>query len=413
MTPVSNRLLVLALFVSSCLLSIVSFYTTQQGMALYLNGWFSILAAAGVQVALVMVAWLIGFTRTRRALLISVYAITAVISVAFSYVTLYTWFSVRERPAEVQRALYDTLSAAAAKAEQPLAAASAEASKHALALEELATAEQTHGFITRSDDTDPYLSAIREAVAGEGRAVREGAGAGPRYTAFDRYAKLARQSAQRIEAARQRLAGMRSQLAPTQSSEQQLRAFRESYDALPWQEAEEHLHRGAIERTAVPNYADYVDKTSGGQEDLLVAFEGLVTRPTPKHLFSLTLAAFIDIIVFLLAYASGPYFHGAPEQRWTTAAAHMEGADRQLFIRDFLRKISANAQGLARVEVSALNPGEQQFCLLLIANNQATLVDESGHSVYLIDHTVHESLLESLTNPGRAFRATSRPVAAS
>ena len=104
MTPVSNRLLVFALFVSSCLLSIVSFYTTQQGMALYLNGWFSTLAAAGVQVALVMVAWLIGFTRTRRALLISVYAITAVISVAFSYVTLYTWFSVRERPAEVQRA---------------------------------------------------------------------------------------------------------------------------------------------------------------------------------------------------------------------------------------------------------------------------------------------------------------------
>ena len=53
------RPIVIGLFISSCLLSIVSWYTTQQGMALYLSPWFSVLASLGVQSALVLVAWLI------------------------------------------------------------------------------------------------------------------------------------------------------------------------------------------------------------------------------------------------------------------------------------------------------------------------------------------------------------------
>ena len=94
-----RRPLVVSLFLSSCLLSVVSWYTTQQGMALYLSPWFSLLASLGVQSALVMVAWLIGVTRSGRALLTAVYAITAVVSIGFSYVSLHTWFAARERPA--------------------------------------------------------------------------------------------------------------------------------------------------------------------------------------------------------------------------------------------------------------------------------------------------------------------------
>src|SRR5512141_1824019 len=84
-----SRPLVASLFVSSCLLSIVSWYTTQQGMALYLAPWFALLASLGVQSALVMVAWLIGVTRSGRWLLTAGYAITASASIAFSYVSLH------------------------------------------------------------------------------------------------------------------------------------------------------------------------------------------------------------------------------------------------------------------------------------------------------------------------------------
>src|ERR1700751_1939870 len=88
-----TRPMVKFLFVASVLLSIVSWYTTQQGMALYLSTWFSLLASLGIQTALVFVAWLIGFTKAKKALLIAVYVITAAISISFSYVSLYTWFS--------------------------------------------------------------------------------------------------------------------------------------------------------------------------------------------------------------------------------------------------------------------------------------------------------------------------------
>ena len=81
-----TRPIVLGLFVSTCLLSIVSWYTTYRGMALYLSVWFSFLASLGIQAALVLVAWLIGFTRDRRPLLIAVYAATAIVSIGFWHV---------------------------------------------------------------------------------------------------------------------------------------------------------------------------------------------------------------------------------------------------------------------------------------------------------------------------------------
>src|SRR5499427_4994495 len=187
------RPIVAGLFLSSCLLSIVSWYTTQQGMALYLSPWFAFLASLGVQSALVLVAWLIGFSRSKRALLITVYAVTAAISISFSYVSLYTWFSGRERPAEIERKLYDTLNESAGRAAQLVTSAIAEGQKHALSLEGMSAAEREHGYISLTADADPYLSAIREAAAREARSYPEGVGAGPRYTAFGRYATPVRQ----------------------------------------------------------------------------------------------------------------------------------------------------------------------------------------------------------------------------
>src|SRR5439155_11791572 len=90
-------------FVASCLLATVSWYTTEQGMGLYLSTWLSLFASIGVQSALVFVAWRLGMSKAKKGVLLAVYAITFAISVSFSYVNLYTWFSARERPAEVQR----------------------------------------------------------------------------------------------------------------------------------------------------------------------------------------------------------------------------------------------------------------------------------------------------------------------
>jgi len=409
-SPDFTRSMVKALFVTTCLLSIVSWYTTEQGMALYLSVWFAVIASLGVQGALVFVAWLIGLVKSRRALLGAVYAITATVSIAFSYVSLYTWFSARERPAAVERKLYDELSISVGKTQELLAAATAEAQKHELALEEMTAAEKSIGYISRAQDADLYLARVRDAVAKEAQtystAYPEGSGSGLRYTAFDRYTKLAHQSAERLENAQRALADFRGQLKPLDPTETQLRGFRQVYDAVPWGDVTDALHGEKVERPPVPNYSEFVDHTVTGQEDLLVAFQGLLTAPTARHVFSFALAAFIDIIVFLLAFASGPHFFGSSEQRWLAASAALEGLDEQIFVRDFLHKLTPTVRGMARVESSGLSGGEQQLCLLLISKRLAILQEDDGKQFYLLDQSIQELLLESLTTRGLPLRAS-------
>ncbi len=409
-----SRSMVKALFVSSCLLAIVSWYTTQQGMALYLSPWFALLASLGIQSALVLVAWLIGFTKTKRALLVAVYIVTAVVSIAFSYGSLYTWFSARERPAAVERKLYDALNSAAGQSQELLASAIGEGQKHVLALDEMTQAEKSHGYISRAQDADPYLAKIREAVAREAQtysaSYQEGAGAGLRYTAFDRYAKLARQSVQRMQESQRALADFRGSLKPLDSTENQLRSFRQVFDSIPWQEVKEVSHPNKFELSAVPDYANFVDRSATSQEDLMIAFADLFTAPTSRHIFAFALAAFIDIVVFLLAYASGPYFFGAPEERWYAAGAAVDSSDEQIFVRNLLRKLTPSSQGLARVDTSGLSPGEQQLCLLLLSKGLAAQVREDGKTYYLLDQQIHEHMVESLANRGLSMRAAPPPV---
>jgi hypothetical protein len=406
-----TRPMVKGLFVATCLLSIVSWYTTEQGMALYLSVWFAVLASLGVQGALVLVAWLIGLSKSRRTLLCVVYAITATVSIAFSYVSLYTWFSARERPAAVERKLYDELNSSLGKMQQLVAAASAEAQKHVLALEEMGAAEKSVGFISRAEDADPYLRGVRDAVAKEAQtysnAYPEGSGSGLRYSAFERYTQLARQSAERLQTAQNAITEFRERLKPLDPTENQLRGFRQLYDGLPWSDVTQALHAAKIERPQVPAYTDFIDHSVTGQEDLLIAFQELFTAPTARHVFSFALAAFIDLVVFLVAFASGPYFFGSSEQGWIAASAALDGLDEQIFVRGFLSKLTPTVRGMARVEPEKLSGGEQQLCLVLVGKTLAIVQEEDGKRFYLLDKAIHEMLLECLTTRGLPLRAYS------
>jgi hypothetical protein len=355
------------------------------------------------------VAWLVGVTEARRGLLIAVYTVTAIVSIAFSYVSLHTWFASRERPATIERALYDELSAAAGKSQELLTAAVAEGQKHVLALEEMTAAEKAHGYISRATDQDPYLARVREAVAREAESYDasypEGQGQGLRYTAFDRHASLARQTVARLQESQKALADLRAVSKPLDPTEQQLRAFRQVFDAIPWNDVRDTLH-ARVEPPSVPAYSDFVDRAATGQEDLIIAFTELFSAPTSRHVLAFTLAAFIDLIVFLLAYASGPFFFGSPEVLWLRAGAALDSADEQVFARDLLRKVGPGAQGLTRVEAAALSPGELQLVLLFASRGLAAPVEEEGRRFYLLDASVHRTLAESLADRRLPLRAS-------
>jgi hypothetical protein len=217
---------------------------------------------------------------------------------------------------------------------------------------------------------------------------------------------LARQSADRLQSAQKAIVEFREQLKPLDATENQLRRFRQLYDGLPWSDVTGALHEKKIERPQVPAYSDFVDHSVTGQEDLLIAFQELFTEPTARHVFSFALAAFIDIIVFLLAFASGPYFFGASEQRWVAASAALDGVDEQIFVRGFLTKLTPTLRGMARVEPEKLSGGEQQLCLVLVSKGLALVQEDDGKRYYLLDQTIHEMLLESLATQGLPLRAS-------
>ena len=373
------------LFVVSVLLSVVSWYTTFEGMALYLSRWFALLASLEVQGALLFTAWLLGSHRARRTQIIVVYSITALVSVAFSYVSLYTWFAQRERPALVQRQLFDRLAAAAQQAEETLTAASGEARKHVVALEEMTEAEKRVGYLAKAVDADPYLAKVREAVAQEAQG-REGSGEGARYSAFARYARLAQQTQAQIDGARQGLAQWRSRAKPTDASAEQLRGFHAAYDGIPWAEVTSTLHNGTIARPSVPSLAEFVDQTGSGQEDLMLAFTELFSVPTGRYVF------------FAIALVSS----GAPESQWARGAAALDSLDGQVFARDLLRKVQVAPGGLARLPDEGLSAGETQLLLLLSNRGLATHADGG----FLLDPAYHASLVEGLAVRGVPLRAS-------
>jgi hypothetical protein len=309
----------------------------------------------------------------------------------------------------VQRGLYDALVDAGGRSQELLAAAVAEGERHALALEEMAAAERSHGYVSRSGDVDPWLARVRESVAEEARAYGaaypEGSGPGLRYTAFERHARIARQTVARLRQSQQAFVELGAALSPLEPTERQLRAFRRVYDTVPWSEVRDTLHAGPLELPELPVYSDFVDHSATSQEDLLTAFGELASAPTARHGTALALATFIDVVVFLLAWASGPFFFGSPEERWLAAGAALDSKDVPVFVRDILSRIRPGPRGAACIDGATLSSGEQQLCLVMVANDLAATVDEEGRSLYLVDPGVHERLVETLADRSLALRA--------
>jgi len=74
-------------------------------------------------------------------------------------------------------------------------------------------------------------------------------------------------------------------------------------------------------------------------------------------------------------------------------------------VRDLLRKLAPGPQGLGRLDAAMLSPGELQLCLLLAARGLAVPLDEDGRRFYLLDPSVHQTMVESLADRGLSLRA--------
>ena len=405
-----SRPLVAGLFVSSVLLSVVSWYTTQQGMALYLSPWFSFLASLGVQSALVLVAWLVGVTESRRGLLVAVYAVTAAVSIAFSYVSLHTWFASRERPATIERALYDELNAAAGKSQ------------------ELAHRGGRRGAEARAgarrDDGGREGPRLHLAGHGPGPVPRPGPrGGGPR-------GRELRRLLPRGPGPGAALHGLRPAREPRPADGRPPPGVAEGPRRLPGRPEAARPDRAAAAGLPPGLRRDPLDRRPrdaarrgraarrarllrlrrprghgpGGPGDRLHGASSPRRRagtssPSPWPPSSTSSSSCSPT-------PRAPSSSARPRSAGCEAGAALDSADEQVFARDLLRKVGPSPQGLARVEAAALSPGERQLVLLLASRGLAAPVEEDGRRFYLLDASVHRTLAESLADRRLPLRAS-------
>ena len=138
---------------------------------------------------------------------------------------------------------------------------------------------------------------------------------------------------------------------------------------------------------------------------------GRLSTPTSRHVLAFTLAAFIDLIVFLLAYASGPFFFGAPGRALGEGGRRARRGGRAGLRPRPAAQGLGERSGLAHVEAAALSHGERQLVLLLASRGLATPVEEEGRRFHLLDASVHRTLAESLSERRLPLRAAAtQPV---
>jgi len=177
------------------------------------------------------------------------------------------------------------------------------------------------------------------------------------YTAFDRYTKMAEQSLARVQGAQQSLAAFHVQLKPSDPTEKQLRDFHQVYDAVHGRTVESASHSTHFDRPAVPTYSDFCRPHAERARGICWWRSRSCSRSRGQaHIRFHAGGVHRHHRLRCWRSPSGPHFFGASEQRWVSASAGLDGLDDQVFVRDFLRKMTPTVRGMARVESAALTP---------------------------------------------------------
>ncbi|MCP4686108.1 MAG: hypothetical protein GY867_11785 [bacterium] len=305
----TSRLSPVLIYGGTFLISVLSFFTTYQGLVIFLDTPLAIIGSLGIQTAMLGIAWNLMRLKSHRLTYVAVFSIVAIFSVFFSYANFNSSLKGNTR-AQSARAAYTSDA-------RPVAGEYAAAAKLARSqgeyqvgrIADLIDMEQTKGWATVVDEgsNDPFIQSVidgarRTVVSWEknqGNDYRQGAGQGIIVNYLNSWGDRISSNVRLMEVYVGLVDSILMELDSDRPVGEQYQAVNYAAVRFPLS-AYSMITSSDAELPPPPLTANYIETPANGQQALMLVIKDLYPMDR-LTLFSLLFAIAIDLVVVAMA----------------------------------------------------------------------------------------------------------------
>jgi len=305
------------IYLGTLLLSVLSFFTTYNGMTIILNEKLAFIGSLGLQVVLLGIAWSIMRLREHRLTYLSAFGIAAVFSIFFSFVNFDTALQESTRSYEARSRYAGDLRKILARYAESAEEASMKGRYQVNRLNKLLEMEQEKGWATIVDEgsQDVYIQAIIDGARAtvksweenQGSHYRQGKGRGVIVNYLESNIKQVSSNLQLVEKYNILLDSVTLELNSNRPVSKQFALANYAWVNFPINEVAV-LTSETVPLPMPPSQLNYIEKAENRQQAFLLVIGDLLEM-NHLALFSILLAIAIDLIIVIMAFA-GSHIHG-------------------------------------------------------------------------------------------------------
>ncbi len=299
------------IYTGTCLLSLLSFFTTYYGLRIILPAPLAIAGSLGLQIAMLGTAWTLMLIRRQRGLYVVVFTVAASFSIFFSYVNFNAALTADTRASDARQHYTESarpiLSQYASLAQQAAFAGQYQMQR----IDKLIQLEKERGWATVVDEgsEDPYIQGI---IDGARRTVEswqqskqatypQGAGEGIIVNYLEGQRERTRTTLLSVEQYSYRLDSLMLELKSSLPVDEQYALVNRAWVSFPGTEVASLTDR-TPGLTEPPEVSAFLERAQSLQESLSLVIDDLLNL-NRLAIFAMLLAISIDLIVIVLAFA--------------------------------------------------------------------------------------------------------------
>ncbi|MFH2036265.1 MAG: hypothetical protein ABIJ45_07680 [Candidatus Zixiibacteriota bacterium] len=299
------------IYLGTLLLSVLSFFTTFQGMTILLDPALAFVGAFGLQIAMLGIAWNLMKLKNNRAYYLIVFLASASFSILFSYANFDSSLKSKTRLAET-RAEYSDIAHSTLAQYGSLAQKTAQRGRYQVdRIRKLTELEQSRGWATIIDEgsNDYFIQTVidgaRKSVASWENSMdtdyRQGRGKGLIVNYFESRVEQTEKNVEIVNRYLRRIDSISLAINNDMPVLTQYDLINKAYISFPISEVNLHLGYD-IDLPAPPSTANYIESPQNRQQAFMLVLKDLISMDQ-LTLFSLLLAIIIDLIIILMALA--------------------------------------------------------------------------------------------------------------